>query len=297
MFKFVFFFTSSKSFFIRHKQSWEFVISNIKPSIGTRKVFISAGDRRRDALAALPDWPAPDPPLAAALLAAASSPIDRDALLAAFCQIAPRIASLSGAELTDLLRQAQPHISSAPNRLAFCAALANTAAPEAAAYAQALAADPSWAAPAAPAAAAISALQAKIVPLAQGENRLDASKATILAADKDTYYTSTSRYLTNWKNPASRVAWDLTITAPTTVTLHVRQSTSLPTPRSVRVRLGSTTRESPVQPTDSNETFALVDAGTFNLPRPGTWRLWLEPARMEPGQALFNLRELIITSP
>lgn len=258
----------------------------------------TAGDRRRDALAALPAWPAPDPTLTDALLAAAAaSPTDREALLAAFCQIAPRIATLNGADLTNLLRRAQAQISSTQNRAAFCAALASTADPEAAAYAQTLAADPTWAAPATQAAADIAALLAKVIPLAPGENRLDASKALILAPEKDTYYTSTSRYLTNWKNPASRVAWDLTIAAPATISLRALQSTSLRSPRSFRIRLGNASRTSPVQPTDSNETFTLVDAGSFTLPRPGTWRLWLEPARMEPGQPLFNLREIILTLP
>ena len=50
-----------------------------------------------------------------------------------------------------------------------------------------------------------------------------------------------------------------------------------------------------MQPTDSNESFTAVDAGKFQIPRAGTWRLWLESARMEPGQLLFNIREAVLT--
>ena len=108
----------------------------------------TAGDRRRDALAALQDWPAPDPTLTDALLAAAASPTDREAVVAAFCQVAPRTASINGAELVAVLRKAQSMVTSAKNREAFGVALAQTAAPEAADYAKELAADPAWAAPA-----------------------------------------------------------------------------------------------------------------------------------------------------
>ena len=255
----------------------------------------TAGDRRRDALAALQDWPAPDPTLTDALLAASASPTDREAVIAAFCQVAPRTASINGAELVAVLRKAQSMVTSAKNREAFAGAIAHTAAPEAAGYAKELAADPAWAAPAGTAAAAIAALQAKQTTLPRGEIHLDASKASILAAEKDAYYTSTSRYITNWKNPASRVAWDVTVTAPGSVNVQVLQSSSLRTDRTFRIRLGEGSQETAVATTESNDGFTLVDAGKFQIPRAGTWRLWLEPARMDPGQPLFNVREIVLT--
>ena len=255
----------------------------------------TAGDRRRDALAALQDWPAPDPTLTDALLAAAASPTDRDAVIAAFCQVAPRTASINGAELVAVLRKAQSMVTSAKNREAFAGALAQTAAPEAADYAKELAGDPAWAAPAGAAATAITALQSKLTPLTAGELQLDASKAAVLAAEKDVYYTSTSRYLTNWKNAASRVAWDISVTAPGSVKVQVLQSSSLRTDRSFRVRLGTGSKETAVATTESNDGFTLVDAGQFQIPHTGTWRLWLEPARMDPGQPLFNVREVVLT--
>ena len=75
----------------------------------------------------------------------------------------------------------------------------------------------------------------------------------------------------------------------------ILQSSSLRTDRSFRVRLGTGMQEANVQPTDSNESFMAVDTGKFQIPRAGTWRLWLEPARMEAGQPLFNVREVILT--
>ena len=255
----------------------------------------ASGDRRRDALAALKDWPAPDNTLTDALLAAATSPTDRDPVITAFCQVVPKVASANGAELTAALRKAQPLVTSVKNREAFCTALAGIAAPEAAAYANELAKDPVWAAAAGKAATDIAALQANLTVLSAGEAHLDASKAVVLAVDKDAYYTSTSRYITNWKNPATRIAWDLTVAVPGTVDVKILQSTSLRTDRSFRVRLGTRNEEAEVQPTDSNESFTAVDTGKFPIPRAGTWRLWVEPARMEAGQPLFNVREAVLT--
>ena len=255
----------------------------------------AAGDRRRDALAALTEWPAPDNVLTDALLAAASSPTDRDAVITAFCQIVARVASANGAELVAALRKAQPMVTSAKNREAFCTALSRTAAPEAADYAKQLSADPAWAAPAGKAAMDIAALQANLTTLTSGEVHLDASKAVILTPEKDAYYTSTSRYITGWKNPGTRIAWDVTSTGPGSADIKILQSTSLRSMRSFRVRLGMTNQEVNVQPTDSNESFTAVDTGKFQIPRPGTWRLWLEPARMEAGQPLFNVREAVLT--
>ena len=255
----------------------------------------ASGDRRRDALAALPDWPMPEATLTEALLAAAAaSPTDRDALLAGFCLIAPRIAAWQGAELTAALRKAQPLATSAKQRDTFATALGSTASRTVAAYAQELAADASWAGPAGKAAAAIAALQPGVTAVNEGATRLDASKAVILGPEKDAYYTSTSRYLTGWKNPATRVVWDLRVSKPGTVSVQVLQSTSARHDRSFRVRLGTGSRETPVQPTDSNDSFTPVDAGTFQIRKVGTLRLWLEPARMDPGQPLFNVREVVL---
>ena len=72
------------------------------------------------------------------------------------------------------------------------------------------------------------------------------------------------------------------------------QSTSSRSGRTFRVRLGLDSNEHPVQPTDTLETFTPVDAGSFQIPRAGTWRLWLEAARLGPGEPLFNVREVIV---
>ena len=255
----------------------------------------AAGDRRRDALAALKDWPAPDNTLTEALLAAAAAPTDREAAVTAFCQVLPRIASANGAEQAAAMLKAQPLVTSVKNREAFCAALSSTAAPEAAEYARTLATDPAWAGPAAKAAADIASLQGNLTVLTGGEAHLDASKAVVLAVEKDAYFTSTSRYITNWKNPATRIAWDISVAGPGTVDVKILQSSSLRTDRSFRVRLGTGSQEANVKPTDSNESFTAVDTGKFQIPRAGTWRLWLEPARMEAGQPLFNVREAVLT--
>ena len=85
------------------------------------------------------------------------------------------------------------------------------------------------------------------------------------------------------------------MTAPGSVKVQVLQSSSLRTERSFRVRLGTGSKETAVATTESNDGFTLVDAGQFQIPRPGTWRLWLEPARMDPGQPLFNVREVVLT--
>jgi hypothetical protein len=209
--------------------------------------------------------------------------------------VTARSTAWNGAELTAALRKAHSLATSTKSREALCAALASCADPEAAAYAKELAADPAWSAPANLAAAAIAAALPNVTVLPKGENHLDASKAILLAAEKDAYYTSTSRYITNWKNPATRVAWDISTAIPATVSLNILQSTSTRAERSFRVRLGTGSNEQAVQPTDTNEAFALVEAGTFQIPRPGTWRLWLEPARLEAGQPLFNVREVVAT--
>ncbi len=254
----------------------------------------TAGDRRRDALAALQDWPAPDPTLTDALLNVAASPTDREAAITAFCQAAPLVASMNGAELVAALRRAQPMVTSAKNREAFCAALTYTAAVEATDYAKSLATDPAWAAPAAKALAGLASLVPNVTVVASGETHLDASKAAILAVEKDAYYTSTSRYITSWKNPNSRIAWDLTVAAPASIEVKILQSSSLRSDRAFRIRLGTGTQEVKVQSTDSNETFVAVDSGKYQIPRAGTWRLWVEAARLESGQPLFNVREAVL---
>ena len=258
----------------------------------------AGGERRREALSALPDWTSPDPAVLDAVLAAAtSSPGERDALLTGFCLAAAHASQLSGEELTAMLAKARPLITSTKNREAFCAALSSTAAMEAAAYAKQLASDPDWAAPAGKAGSIISAALANLVTLVPGETHLDAAKASIQTSEKDAYYTSTSRYLTGWKNPGTRVTWDLVVTAPSKVSVKIQQSTGLEKKRAFRVRLGNDSNEQFVKPTGSSEKFTTVDAGSFQIPRRGTWRLWLEPARMDPGEPLFNVREVILSMP
>jgi hypothetical protein len=255
----------------------------------------AVGDRRQDALEALKDWPNPGPEITTALFAAANnSPGDRDALVTAYCQSAARSTAFNSAELTAALQKVQALATGTKSREALCAALASTASPEAAAYAKQLAADPPWSATASKAATAIAAALPNVMVLGKGENHLDSAKAIIMAAEKDAYYTSTSRYISNWKNPATRVAWDLSTPEAATVSVSVLQSTSSRSGRTFRVRLGLDSNEHPVQPTDTLETFTPVDAGSFQIPRAGTWRLWLEAARLGPGEPLFNVREVIV---
>ncbi|MES2707265.1 MAG: serine/threonine-protein kinase [Verrucomicrobiota bacterium] len=253
------------------------------------------GDRRETAITLLADWTAPQPSTAEALLAAASSPLDREALINVFCRMAPRIAAWSGTEFTAALRKAWPMVTSTKNREAFTAALSGSAAPESAAYAQELTADPAWAVSAAQAAKAITALQRNALTLTPGEHTLETGKAAILAVDKDAYYSATSRYVTNWKDANSRLAWDLNVPEAGTTTVQVLQSSGLRTPRAFRIRLAAGLTETPVRPTPSNEDFLPVEAGKFQIPRPGTWRLWLEPARLDPGQPLMNVRQLNVS--
>jgi serine/threonine protein kinase len=253
------------------------------------------GDRRETALSLIPDWAAPQPSTADALLAAAAAPMDREALVNAFCHLAPRIAAWNGADFTAALRKAQPMATSAKNREAFASALGRSASPEAAAYAAELTASADWAGPAATASKAIAALQANAVKIAPGETTLETAKAVILAVDKDAYYSATSRYITNWKEPNSRVAWDLDVAEAGTATLQVLQATSQQTPRTFRIRLAKEITETPVKPTPSNEDFLPVEAGKFHIPSPGTWRLWIEPARPDPGQPLMNLRQISLS--
>lgn len=89
----------------------------------------------------------------------------------------------------------------------------------------------------------------------------------------------------------------LVVTAPTKVSVKIQQSTGLEKKRAFRVRLGNDSNEQFVKPTGSSEKFTTVDAGSFQIPRRGTWRLWLEPARMDPGEPLFNVREVILSMP
>jgi hypothetical protein len=263
------------------------------PALATE--LAATGERRQDALEALKDWPNPGPEITTALFASANnSPGDRDALVTAYCQSAARSTSFNSAELTTALQKVQALASATKSRDALCAALASTASPEAAAYARQLAADPPWSANASKAAAAIAAALPNVMVLGKGENHLDSSKAIIMAAEKDAYYTSTSRYISNWKSPATRVAWDLSTPEPTTVSVSVLQSTSSRSERSFRVRLGLDSNQHPVKPTDTLETFTAVDAGTFQIPRAGTWRLWLEAAHLDPGEPLFNVREVVV---
>ncbi|MDB6132172.1 MAG: hypothetical protein JWM59_415 [Verrucomicrobiales bacterium] len=254
------------------------------------------GDRRTNALAILPVWESPQPSTAETLLAAASSSAsDRETLLDAFLLLAPRISAWNGGDLTASLRKAAPLVSSAKNRASFATALGSSAAPEAASYARELAADPAWADPAEQAAKAIAALQSNAVTPTPGENTLDAAKAVILAADQDAYYSATSRSVSNWKNPQSRLAWDLNIPQAGSVEIRVLQSSSLRTARSFRIRLAGSQREIPVRFTPSNEDFLPAESGKFQIPHPGTWRLWLEPALMEAGQPLMNVRSIFMT--
>ncbi len=255
----------------------------------------AVGDRRQDALEALKDWPHPGLEITTALFTAANnSPTSRDALITAYCQSAARSTAYNSAELTAALQKVQALATATKSRDALCAALASSASPVAAAYAKQLAADPPWSAAAGKAAAAIAAALPNVLVLGKGENHLDSAKAIILAAEKDAYYTSTSRYISNWKSPATRVAWDLSTTEAAAVSVSVLQST-IRSGRTFRVRLGLDSSEHPVKPTDTLETFTPVDAGTFQIPRAGTWRLWLEAAHLDPGEPLFNVREVIVT--
>ena len=81
---------------------------------------------------------------------------------------------------------------------------------------------------------------------------------------------------------STRLAWDVTVDAKADVEVEIQQSLSDKEPRTVRVTLGPDSRIIPAQTTPGSEDFTVVSAGSFSLPRAGSWRLWVEAVEAPP---------------
>ena len=256
----------------------------------------AGGERRRAALVALAGWVVPDAALVDGLFSAAKAPEDREIVLPLALRFSRLVSTWNAAELTERLKSVLPLVTNNRTREALTTALGATPGPEAQQWIEALSASENQeqAQIGVTAAGTQSQLQELITPVTPGEVTLDSAKAKIQGTDNDAYFTSTSRYITNWKEADTRVSWDLQFDQPGQVNVEVLQSTGTTAPRVFRVRLGESLSERPVEPTPSNEDFKVVDAGPFTIPRPGIWRLWLEPVRMADGQSLFNVRDIIL---
>lgn len=254
------------------------------------------GARRRDGLAVLPSWTGVDISVANALFAAAgNSAADKDKLLAEYCRVSAELTSASGEDRVTMLRRAQPLMESTAAKDALCAALGTIGDQKAADYARELS---NWApGSSSDAQKSVERLLSRISPVGTGTVELSGATATILGpAEGAPDWSDTRGYLSGWNSPGHRLAWDLQFTSTAAVNLNV----TLGTPRSstelkLRVRLGTETRETGITPTSGGDRFSPTAAGRFTVPKPGTWRLILEPAVMEDGQPFVTLKGLTLT--
>lgn len=254
----------------------------------------AAGDRRRAALEALKAWNAPDISIANALLEAAKSG-DRDTYTGAYARTISRVPTLSGAEVAAALRAAVPLADSPRSRSEYAAALGTLGSKEALALANELAASPD----AALASAVKEQLEkiqkqnAAVVTLAKGENNLDAANAIILSAEKDAEYSAAVKHITGWRTPRTRIAWDIEVPKNTTVEIEVSQSSVLKG-SSFFVTVAGKSAETDVVQTKTSDDFMRVNAGTIELYKSGSWRIWLEPGRITEKETFLNVRGLIL---
>jgi hypothetical protein len=256
---------------------------------------IAAGsDRRRAAVEALRVWNNPDTTVADALLTAAGSG-DHDLLTGAYARTAARIASRTAEEIVAGLRKAVPIADTNRSREEFAAALGTLGTAEALAFATELAggSDPLMAKAVEPAVASITANKEVATTLKPGENLLDGRDAVIPGSGKDAAYSSTVRYITGWRSPETRMAWDIIVPAGMTFDAEVEQS-SLRDEHTFFLTIGLESRENKVTMTKSTDDFVRVHAGKFRIVRPGAWRVWLEPGRMTDNETLMNVRKIIL---
>lgn len=254
----------------------------------------AAGDRRRAALEALKAWNAPDISIANALLEAAKSG-DRDSYTGAYARTVSRVPTLSGAEVAAALRATVPLADSPRSRSEFAAALGTLGSKEALALANELAASPD----AALASAVKEQLEkiqkqnAAVVTLTKGENNLDAANAIILSAEKDAEYSAAVKHITGWRTPRTRIAWDIEVPKNTTVEIEVSQSSVLKG-SSFFITVAGKSSETDVVQTKTSDDFMRVNAGTLELYKSGSWRIWLEPGRITEKETFLNVRGLIL---
>ena len=252
------------------------------------------GARGMAAIEALKSWNGADAALADAVLDAAKTG-DRERLTGAYCRTVTRIAALPPAEVIAALRRAVPLADTAKAREQFAAALATLGTKEALDFANELASGPdaSLAAAVKPAIESITKHLAATRKLIKGENVLDGSDAIIVNETPDATYSSTVRYITGWRSPQTRIAWDIEVPAAMAFEVEVMQS-AVRKEHTFLISLGSESRELDVMMTKSSDDFVRLPAGKFNIVRPGTWRLWLEPGRMTENEALMNVRSVTV---
>jgi len=258
------------------------------------KEITAGGDRRKSALDALKTWNTPNATLADAILEAAQAG-DRDVLTGAYCRTVTRVPSMTGAEIVAGLRKAVPLADNGKAREEFVAALGTLGSREAADFAAELAggADAVIAAVVKPVVVKITTQAGQASTLIAGDNVLDGRDAVIISDGKDAEYSSTVRYVTGWRSPHTRIAWDVVIASPVTVEIEILQS-ALRKEHSYFFSAGNVSVEKEVTVTKNTDDFARVNLGKFTLSRAGSWRLWLEPGRMTENEALLNVRNLTV---
>ena len=252
----------------------------------------AGGDRLRDAFNQLDAWPAADSNLASAVLSATLAG-DHDSLTGPAARLLARLQDLDAAATVTSLAKLVPATASSPKAATdFCLAAASLASPEAAALVASITSDA-----AAPAQAAIADNIKRITTIQTGANIIPAAAAVIVSNTKDAFHSPTVRYITSWLQPSTRLAWDVSIPKAGKFSVSILQSSGQKGDRSCRIALGTSATERNVRITGANEQFESIDAGAFTIPKPGTWRLWIEPLRSSPGQPLMNIREITITAP
>lgn len=274
-----------------------------RASVAAVKELEAGGERRETLLSFLPDWLAPDARLADNLLQTLQDDeSSRDGLLPLYINLAPRVPTWTAEEIVLRLRAVQDWaFASDKAQEALAVVLENTPGPDALAYIEELSKSESEIASAigTRVAAAHPTIQERLVKLEAGPNTLDASKATVHSAGRDAYYNATANILTGWRQPSTRVSWDIELSAPGEVEVTVFQSTDSPPADETeqvagrfRVRLASAAEEAPVKYTNSASSFLQIEAGKFRIPHAGIWRLWLEPVQFSKDRPLMNVQKI-----
>lgn len=256
---------------------------------------INAGDvRLRAAVEALKTWNTPDQALADALFRAAEKG-NHDLLTGAYSRAIARVPSLTGAEIATALRKAIPLADTETSRKEFAAALGTLGSPQAAALATELTTgqDPGLASAVKKVVDNVGRQSERALTLKSGQNELEARHAVIVGPGRDAEYSSTLQCITGWRSRETRIGWDVIVSSPVEIEIDVLQSTPKPG-ASFFVSTAGMNEERPVTVTASTDDFARISAGKVTLPRPGTWRIWLEPGRINPNQELANIRSLIL---
>ncbi|MBP7950974.1 MAG: protein kinase [Verrucomicrobiales bacterium] len=237
---------------------------------------------RKAALGAVALWP-PDEKVAAAVLAAAQKS-DRQAAIDVYLRLLVRL-PLTGEEKVALLRKAQP-LTKGGAEDRFSRTLSGIADPAAAAYAAEIkdqrAAD------------AITRLLGGTISLAGRETKLTTDKAVVDSPSGDASYSSAQRVILGWKDPETRIGWDVQAKEAGTYQLQVVHASNIRRLRTFRVVFGEVSPPLAVSNTESTDRFDAADVGEFKLAKPGNYRLWIEPISMERGQVLMTLREVVV---